>query len=237
MHSQITKYLFALSSLGLCFWETSGVHSAAVAQTSISASDLVFETPVEPLVTEAEIDRRVEGATEPETENLAQSNTALTKASALSIADLVPSVAQPAYPIALPIESGPQSSMQLVLRLSDRRVYLFKEGLEVASYPVAVGKAGWETPQGKFEVMQKIPDPVWQHPWNGTLVGPGPRNPLGRRWLGFASKGSNLYGFHGTIDESLIGQAVSHGCVRMRNADIEALFELVEVGTPVLVKP
>lgn len=50
--------------------------------------------------------------------------------------------------------------------------------------------------------------------------------------------GNNNYaGFHGTTNESLIGQAVSHGCVRMRNDDIRALFEKIEVGTRVIVQP
>ncbi len=146
-----------------------------------------------------------------------------------SLLDLIPSVAEPNAPIEEPA--------RLVLRLRSRRVHLIKGDREIVSYPVAVGKTGWETPQGQFEVMQKIPDPVWKHPWNGNLVPPGPRNPLGRRWIGFARDGNNLIGFHGTIDESLIGQAVSHGCVRMRNADVEALFEQVEIGMAVTVEP
>lgn len=146
-----------------------------------------------------------------------------------SLLDLIPSVAEPNAPIEEPA--------RLVLRLRSRRVHLIKGDREIVSYPVAVGKTGWETPQGQFEVMQKIPDPVWKHPWNGNLVPPGPSNPLGRRWIGFARDGNNLIGFHGTIDESLIGQAVSHGCVRMRNADVEALFEQVEIGMAVTVEP
>ncbi|MBE9032446.1 L,D-transpeptidase family protein [filamentous cyanobacterium LEGE 11480] len=126
---------------------------------------------------------------------------------------------------------------RLVLRLRQRRVYLFKGAQKVASYPVAIGKRGWETPQGSFQVFQKIPHPVWQHPWTGKIVPPGPKNPLGKRWIGFATAGKNLIGFHGTINESLIGQAVSHGCVRMRNADVAELFEKIELGTKVVVKP
>ncbi len=66
---------------------------------------------------------------------------------------------------------------------------------------------------------------------------PGPKSPLGERWIGFWTNGKNTIGFHGTSGEHLIGQAVSHGCVRMRNADIKAMFDMVEVGTPVIVKP
>ncbi|MGB0562234.1 MAG: L,D-transpeptidase [Spirulinaceae cyanobacterium] len=130
----------------------------------------------------------------------------------------------------------PRFEQQLILDLSDRRVYLYVNDEQVASYPVAVGRDGWETPTGEFEVFQRVANPVWQHPFTQEIVPPGPENPLGARWLGFWSDGTNAIGFHGTPDENLIGQAVSHGCVRMRNADIEQLFEQVEVGTPVTVR-
>ncbi len=129
------------------------------------------------------------------------------------------------------IEAAPR----LVLSISERRVRLYQGEREVVSYPVAVGKTGWETPTGRFKIYQKVVNPTWRHPWNGSIVGPGPDNPLGYRWAGFLDRGSEAFGFHGTTNESLIGQAVSHGCVRMRNADVEALFEQIEVGTEVIV--
>lgn len=132
--------------------------------------------------------------------------------------------------------AAPPVEQRLVLDLSDRRVYLYRNDKQVAAYPVAVGRAGWETPIGEFEVFQRVADPVWQHPFTAEIVPPGPENPLGARWLGFWTDGTNSIGFHGTPHEELIGQAVSHGCVRMRNADIEQLFEQIEVGTPVLVQ-
>lgn len=130
----------------------------------------------------------------------------------------------------------PIQEQRLVLDLSDRRVYLYSGEEQVAAYPVAVGRAGWETPTGEFTVFQRVTNPTWQHPFTSEIVPPGPDNPLGARWLGFWTDGQNAIGFHGTPDENLIGQAVSHGCVRMRNADIETLFEQVEVGTPVTVR-
>ena len=125
----------------------------------------------------------------------------------------------------------------LVLKLSDRRVYLYQGNKLTNSYPVAIGKAGWETPVGSYKVMEMQRDPIWQHPWTGKLVPPGAKNPLGARWIGFWTDGKNFIGFHGTPQENLIGQAVSHGCVRMRNQDILALYAQVDVGTPVTVKP
>jgi len=126
-------------------------------------------------------------------------------------------------------------NLKLVLRLGKKVVDVYDKDKVVASFPVAVGKQGWETPQGEFEIMQMVKDPSWQNPWSGKVTPPGPNNPLGERWIGFWTDGKNFIGFHGTPGEHLIGQAVSHGCVRMRNKDIKQLFELVSVGTPVTV--
>lgn len=138
------------------------------------------------------------------------------------------------------INPSPASNAQttnLVLKLSDRRVYLYRGNELATSYPVAIGKAGWETPIGNYKVIEMQRDPTWEHPWTGKLVPPGAKNPLGARWIGFWTDGKNFIGFHGTPQEKLVGQAVSHGCVRMRNQDILALYAQVDVGTPVTVKP
>ena len=129
------------------------------------------------------------------------------------------------------------SISRIVLKLSERRLYGFQGDRLVAIYPVAVGRAEWETPTGEFTVTRLQENPVWQHPFTGELVSPGPENPLGDHWIGFWTDGTNAIGFHGTPNEHLIGQAVSHGCVRMRNADIAELFERVRLGTQVIVQP
>jgi lipoprotein-anchoring transpeptidase ErfK/SrfK len=85
-------------------------------------------------------------------------------------------------------------------------------------------------------VIQKQQNPVWQQPITGELIPTGPDNPLGDRWISFWSDGHHQIGFHGTNKEQLIGQPVSHGCLRMRNSDIRALYEQVSVGTPVVVQ-
>jgi lipoprotein-anchoring transpeptidase ErfK/SrfK len=153
-------------------------------------------------------------------------------------------VSPPAGPAAIAEPASPEEPLQvepppvrLVLRVAQRKVFAYRGDQLLASYPVAVGRRGWETPRGQFVVRSMIKDPTWKHPWNGRLVGPGPGNPLGDRWIGFWTDGRNEVGFHGTTNESLIGQAVSHGCVRMRNRDVRSLFELVQVGTPVAVTP
>jgi len=139
-----------------------------------------------------------------------------------------------------PLETIPASPLhktRLVLKLSERQVYFYRDNQVQASYPVAIGRSGWETPTGSFEVIQMVSHPTWQHPFTGELIPPGSDNPLGLRWIGFAVKGENYIGFHGTPNEELIGQAVSHGCVRMRNEDVVSLFEQVKMGTPVMVEP
>ncbi len=125
----------------------------------------------------------------------------------------------------------------LVIKLSDRRVYVYQNRKLKVSYPVAIGKAGWETPIGNYKVMDMQPHPVWEHPWTGEVILEGPKNPLGARWIGFWTDGHNSIGFHGTPAEQLVGQAVSHGCVRMRNKDVVALYDQVKLGTPVTVRP
>jgi L,D-transpeptidase ErfK/SrfK len=127
--------------------------------------------------------------------------------------------------------------LRLELDLSERKVTLFRAGAAFKTYPVAVGRAGWETPTGTFKVETMYRDPVWINPFTGEVISGGDRdNPLGRRWLGFHKDGKNWAGFHGTNSVSSIGTAASHGCVRMFEKDVEELFSLVAVGTPVTVK-
>lgn len=126
---------------------------------------------------------------------------------------------------------------RLVLRLNERRVYAYSGDQVKISYPVAIGREGWKTPTGNFRVMSMIEHPAWQNPFTGVVIPPGPDNPLGERWIGFWTNGQNWVGFHGTPQPELVGQAVSHGCVRMVNQDIVALFAQVQVDTPVSVVP
>jgi L,D-transpeptidase ErfK/SrfK len=123
------------------------------------------------------------------------------------------------------------------LDLSDRRVTVLRAGKAVKKYPVAVGRAGWETPTGNFKVKTMFKNPEWVNPFTGELIpGGDPDNPLGRRWIGFWTDGKHWAGFHGTNSISSIGTAASHGCVRMFEKDIEEMFEIVPLGTPVVVR-
>jgi L,D-transpeptidase ErfK/SrfK len=130
-----------------------------------------------------------------------------------------------------------EQTVRLEIRLSERRVYVYDREQVVTSYPIAIGRSGWETPTGTFKVMQMLHDPAWEHPFTGEVVPPGAGNPLGSRWIGFWTDGVNYIGFHGTPNAETVGQAASHGCIRMYDNDVKALFETVQVGTPVVVLP
>ncbi|MGD1942732.1 MAG: L,D-transpeptidase [Leptolyngbyaceae cyanobacterium] len=138
---------------------------------------------------------------------------------------------------ALFLPQAPQRVSRLVLRLSERRLYGYHGDHEIVAYDVAIGRNEWETPTGAFTVFQQQQHPAWEHPFTGEVVPPGPDNPLGARWIGFWTDGTNAIGFHGTPDEYLIGEAVSHGCVRLRNADVIELYDLIALGTAVVVLP
>lgn len=132
--------------------------------------------------------------------------------------------------------SKPVGDTQLVVDLSDRIVHFHKGTQVLNSYELAVAQEGWETPTGSFQIADMERDPIWVHPITGVAVPAGPDNPLGVAWIGFWSDGKTEIGFHGTNQEELIGQAVSHGCLRMRNQDIEALYAQVTEGTLVIVR-
>jgi len=126
---------------------------------------------------------------------------------------------------------------RIVLRLGERRVYVYDDELVLDSYPVAVGAPGTPTPTGQFEVFQMVVDPVWQSPWTGQVFAPGANSALGLRWIGFAELPSGIIGFHGTPTISSIGKAASNGCVRLTNEDVLALYEHVRMGMVVIVEP
>ncbi|MEO1147398.1 MAG: L,D-transpeptidase [Cyanobacteria bacterium J06638_22] len=130
----------------------------------------------------------------------------------------------------------PDQVVQVVVDLSDRQTYVYQGTEQVAAYPVAIGMDGWETPVGRFQITDMQVDPHWQHPITRADIPPGPGNPLGSRWIAFLPMEEGVIGFHGTYQPELLGQAVSHGCIRMHNADIEALFEKVGMGTTVIVQ-
>lgn len=140
-------------------------------------------------------------------------------------------------PESIPAEADATLAVRVVVKLSQRRVYLYQGDRVLATYPIAIGKRGWETPTGSFQVFSKEKNPVFKSFRTGQLIYPGADNPLGVRWIGIWTDGKTQLGFHGTNQEKLLGQAVSHGCIRMRNRDVTAMFERISIGTTVVVEP
>ena len=139
--------------------------------------------------------------------------------------------------VSKPAAQPADNSVLLTLSLSARSLEVKSPGNPTTLYDVAVGQDDWQTPLGEFTVLSKLENPAWQHPLTKEEIPPGPDNPLGTRWIGFWTDGQAQIGFHGTNQEDLIGEAVSHGCVRMRNQDIQTLYSQVKVGTRVVVIP
>ena len=107
----------------------------------------------------------------------------------------------------------------------------------VAAWPIGVGKQGEDTPLGQFTVGPKQRDPVWFRPGHEPVGFGEPENPLGTRWLPWFQNGVKTgYGFHGTNDADGVGGRVSMGCVRMRNPDVELLYDILPQGARIHVR-
>jgi L,D-transpeptidase ErfK/SrfK len=150
--------------------------------------------------------------------------------------DTLPYITTPELPPLYPVLPDVVDPVHLVLRLGQRRVYVYQGDTLLKSFPVAIGREGWETPTGTFAVMNMLRNPGWTNPLTGERMAPGPNNPLGERWIAFWTDGRNYIGFHGTPNRNSVGRAASHGCVRMYNEDVRQLFEIVQVGTTVIVQ-
>ena len=117
----------------------------------------------------------------------------------------------------------------------------FYEDLEpFKTWPIAVGRAGLETPSGLYDVQWREVNPSWHvpnSPWAGDLAGktipPGPDDPIKARWLAFDG-GAGIHGIDPS-EYSSIGHDASHGCVRMRIPDVISLYKRSPVGTPVFI--
>ena len=109
-------------------------------------------------------------------------------------------------------------SARIVVSIPDRKLALMEGERVVKVYETAVGAAVSPSPTGSYTIATRIPNPTWYTP--GKVVGLGKHNPLGTRWMGLSLKG---FGIHGTNSPRSIGRAASHGCIRMRNRDVEEL--------------
>lgn len=117
----------------------------------------------------------------------------------------------------------------------DSRVLLYRHGSEVVRmWQVGIGKENHDTPIGEFRIGDKIERPA--HTTKGLPYG-HPDNPLGSRWLALYRDGRKTsYGIHGTSDPDGVGGEVSLGCIRMRNEEVDDLFEILPRGSRVVIQ-
>ena len=131
----------------------------------------------------------------------------------------------------------------IIINLAEMRLYCFfsmDSRKYVSTYPIGIGREGFNTPTGIYTITLKVKDPVWRVPESirkekpelPDFVPPGPDNPLGTYWLQLSVNG---YGIHGTNMPYGVGRRVSHGCIRLYPEDIELLAGFVEPGTPVKI--
>ncbi len=131
------------------------------------------------------------------------------------------------------VESNSRDRVRRVVLVSipDRKLAVLEQEKVIATFPVAVGAAISPSPAGEFQIVSRVANPTYYHP--GTVIPTGKDNPIGTRWLGLSQKG---YGIHGTNAPRSIGRAASHGCIRLRNRDMERLFPMLQVGDVVQIR-
>ena len=118
----------------------------------------------------------------------------------------------------------------IIINSRNNTLRYYASGSLVASYSCATGTSGTPTPQGRFEIFEKLVNRPY---YKQGIAGDSPNNPLGRRWMQFKSGG---YAIHGTNAPGSIGTHASHGCVRMHNEDVIELYSMAPLGTTVIVK-
>lgn len=126
----------------------------------------------------------------------------------------------------------------LLVRIGENKLYLYQDGVITHTWPVAPGQPEYPTPTGLFEVTEKRYMPTWVNPspdtWGADMpaeIPPGIGNPLGLRAINWSAPAIR---FHGTQALYSLGYNASHGCVRMSNDDVIELYDLIDVGTPIV---
>jgi lipoprotein-anchoring transpeptidase ErfK/SrfK len=126
----------------------------------------------------------------------------------------------------------------LLVRIGENKLYLYQDGKITHSWTVATGLAEYPTPTGLWEVTELRYMPTWVNPspdgWGASMpasIPPGPSNPLGLRAINWSAPAIR---FHGTTATYSLGYNASHGCVRMSNEDVIELYDMIEVGTPIV---
>ena len=123
-----------------------------------------------------------------------------------------------------------QGPFGAIVDLKSRTLTVHSNGYYVCSFPIGVGKEN-STPQGEFKVLNKVENPTYYGP-DGVISADDPNNPLGEHWIDLGDS----YGIHGTTDPSSIGKSASKGCIRMHNDDVEVVYSLLTIDSPVLIR-
>lgn len=125
--------------------------------------------------------------------------------------------------------------LSLLVDKKDFTLTVLLNGHYIKQYPIGIGMYD-KTPEGVFVVNNKVKNPVWYSP-EGVFPFGDPKNVLGTRWIGFEEKeGLYGYGIHGTTEPESIGKAMSNGCIRLRNEDVEELYDFVKKNTNVVIQ-
>ncbi len=119
----------------------------------------------------------------------------------------------------------------VLVSIADRRLAVIEDGNVLAYFPVAVGAETSPSPAGEFEIVNRVANPAYYH--DGVVMAASENSPVGTRWIGLNLKG---YGIHGTNAPRSIGRAASHGCIRLRNRDVERLYGMLRVGDFVSIR-
>jgi lipoprotein-anchoring transpeptidase ErfK/SrfK len=119
----------------------------------------------------------------------------------------------------------------VLVSIPDRKLAVLVNGIVIAGFPISVGADDSPSPTGKFTIVNRVSNPAYYH--EGVVIPAGKGNPVGTRWVGLSQKG---YGIHGTNAPKSIGRAASHGCIRLRNGDMEKLFGMLRVGDVVKIR-
>ncbi|MGX5389564.1 L,D-transpeptidase [Bacillus thuringiensis] len=123
----------------------------------------------------------------------------------------------------------------IVIKRAEHTLYYKENGRTVKTFPITTGQKSTPTPAGTFTIVYKERNRPF---YKKQIAGGAPNNPLGTRWLGLNIGGTkgNTYGIHGTNQAGTIGLKISDGCIRMKNADVEWLYDRVDTGTPVIIE-
>ncbi len=135
-----------------------------------------------------------------------------------------------------PLNAVPNAGDPYIIINKRTNQLAFIEGGEIEeTYHVATGKTELLTPEGEFTVIVKAIRPYYR---KLDIKGGDPKNPLGSRWIGFDAENTNgrVYGIHGTNRPESIGRHISNGCIRMKNEEVNQLFEKTIPGTKVWIE-